>query len=260
LLSDLGIPGALALSLVAALLLTPGAIRAAKRLNFYDHPSDVQYKRQLSPTPYLGGIAVVAGLVVAAVSFGTGAAEYLPLVVGAVAFWAIGTVDDRIAVRPRYRIGAEVAAGAVLWAIGLGWSVFDNPVLDLALTAFWVVGVVNAVNILDNMDGVAAAVGSVCGAGVAVVALADGDLAVAALAAALGGACLGFLPYNITSPARIYLGDGGTMPLGFSLAALIMAVTADDHLHLAAPLAGALLAGVPILNTTLVTVSRRREM
>lgn len=257
-LADPAIPGALGVSLVGALLLTPGAIRAARRLNFYDRPN-VHYKRQRTPTPYLGGLAVMAGLVVGAVSFGTATAVYLPVVVGALAFWALGTVDDRIAVRPRYRIAAEIAAGAALWVAGLGWSVFGNPALDLALTAFWVVGLVNAFNLLDNMDGVAASVGSACAAGVAALALANGDLGLAGLAAALAGACLGFLPYNITSPARIYLGDGGSMPLGFAVAALIMAAIAGDHLHVAAPLAGALLAGIPILDTMLVTVSRRRR-
>ena len=257
-LGDPAIPGALALSLVGALLLTPGAIRAARRLDFYDRPN-VHYKRQRTPTPYLGGLAVMAGLVVGGVSFGTATAQYLPVVVGAVAFWVLGTVDDRVAVRPRYRIAAEIAAGAGLWATGLGWSVFGNPALDLALTAFWVVGLVNAFNLLDNMDGVAASVGSACAAGVAALALANGDLALAALGAALAGASLGFLPYNVTAPARIYLGDGGSMPLGFAVAALIMAATAGGHPPLAGPLAGVLLAGIPILDTTLVTVSRRRR-
>jgi UDP-GlcNAc:undecaprenyl-phosphate GlcNAc-1-phosphate transferase len=102
---EVAILGALALSLAAAIVLTPGAIATARRLDFYDRP-EAHYKRQAAPTPYLGGLALIAGLVIGGLAFGAVTAKYLPVIAGVVAFWVLGTADDRLAVQPRYRVAA----------------------------------------------------------------------------------------------------------------------------------------------------------
>ena len=148
----------------------------------------------------------------------------------------------------------------LLWAVGFGWSAFNSDIASLALSVVWVVGLVNAFNLMDNLDGAAGSVGLVCAAGAGGVALVYGSIAMAALAFALSGALAGFLLYNLRRPSRIFLGDGGSMPVGFVIAAVLMAASRDvGGLGAAAVVAVAPIVGLPILDTTLVMVSRARR-
>lgn len=245
--------GALAL----AYLLTPLAIRLAWATDFLDRPRG--YKQHGRATPYLGGCAVIGALVPVALVLGGTERRILFVVGGAVVLWALGTLDDRRPVGPLTRVTVEVAVAALLWAVGAGWAVFGSGLLDLALTAFWIVGVVNAFNLFDNLDGAAGTIGAMSGAGLGTLAAVQGDFALAALAFALSGACAGFLPRNLAGPARVFLGDGGSMPVGFVVAAGSMSISLGGRGHWAALLAAVMLAGLPILDTTLVVVSRVRR-
>jgi UDP-GlcNAc:undecaprenyl-phosphate GlcNAc-1-phosphate transferase len=176
----------------------------------------------------------------------------------AVGLWVLGTADDRLNLSPYLRLGVEVGIGALLYLTGHGWAVFGDATLDLLLTCFWVAGVINAVNLMDNMDGAAATVGAIAAAGAGTLAAMSADPALAVLCFAVAGACAGFLPRNLARPSRIFMGDGGSMPLGLLLAGTAM-TAASDALHGAAGLAaGASIVALVILDTTLVTVSRRR--
>ncbi|MGI8438673.1 MAG: hypothetical protein ACR2NV_00465 [Thermoleophilaceae bacterium] len=248
--------GAFVLALIAALAATPVAIRVARRVGFYDRP--VGYKGHGSPTPYLGGAAVLSAFLLGALSLGGGATRLAPIAGCALAMWLVGTLDDRFTVLPQLRVAMEVAAAAVLFGAGLGWSVFPSEVANFLLTALWVVGLVNAFNLMDNMDGATSTIAALSALGAAVLALVLGDVLLAVLAVALCGALVGFLPYNLAAPSRIFLGDGGSMPIGFVVAAVIMALPMGGELGWHHLLAGVLLAGLPILDTTLVLVSRRR--
>jgi UDP-GlcNAc:undecaprenyl-phosphate/decaprenyl-phosphate GlcNAc-1-phosphate transferase len=256
---ELRLLGAFVVSLTAAWLLTPVARRLAVRTAFYDHP--VGYKAHAAPTPYLGGTAVLAGFCLAAVLFGEGVSRFGPILVCAVGLSVLGMLDDRFAVRPAHRILGEVCAAGVLWHYGLGWSFLNSGFEEFVLTAVWIVGFTNAFNLMDNMDGAASTVAAVCAGGLALQAGVDGDIVLAALAVALAGACLGFLPYNLrrSAPARIFLGDGGSMPIGFIVAAVAMNIPADESLGWPVLLIGALLLGIPVLDTLLVIVSRTRR-
>jgi UDP-GlcNAc:undecaprenyl-phosphate/decaprenyl-phosphate GlcNAc-1-phosphate transferase len=257
---EVRIVGAIVVSFGAVLWLTPLAIRIASRTGFYDRPRG--YKAHTTPTAYLGGTAVISGFALSALLLSGDAVHYLPLIGCAIGLWVLGTVDDRVNVRPRDKILAEVAAGVVLWASGLGWTFLGSGFEELLLTTVWVVAFTNAFNLMDNMDGAAGAVGAACGAGVAGLALAGGDVALAALALALAGSCLGFLPYNLRAggrPARIFLGDGGSLPLGFLLAGATMQIPVPGALGWPALLAGGLLLGILVLDTLLVIVSRTRR-
>jgi UDP-GlcNAc:undecaprenyl-phosphate/decaprenyl-phosphate GlcNAc-1-phosphate transferase len=258
---DVRLVGAALTSLFAVWLLTPLAIRVAARTGFYDHP--VKYKAHAVPTAYLGGAAVIAGFVIAASAFGNGLGHFAPILACAVGLAVLGTIDDRIAVRPLYRVLAEVAAAVVLWAYGLGWSFLSSDFEQLVLTSLWIVGFTNAFNLMDNMDGAASTVSAVCAAGIAGAALIVDELHLAALALALSGACLAFLRYNLRAgaPARIFLGDGGSMPIGFTVAALAMSLPASVDGGLGWPilLVGGLLLAIPVLDTLLVIVSRTRR-
>lgn len=247
---------ALVTALVAALLLTPLAVRVARATGFYDRP--VGYKGHGSPTPYLGGSAVIASFLLAAALFGGDSSAFASIAIGAAALLAVGTVDDRYGLGPLTRMAIEVGVAAVLYAGGVGWTFFASDPLDLAFTVIFVVGVVNAYNLMDNMDGATATVAGVSAAVLGVLA-AQRSTALAAIAFALSGACLGFLRFNLAKPARIFLGDGGSMPIGFAIAALIMAMPGTGHLGWAVVPVAVVLVGLPALDTTLVVVSRLRR-
>ena len=241
----------------AALVAVPVAARVARRTGFLDQP--VGYKKHGSPTPYLGGSAVVLAFIVVAVAFGDGVGRFLPIVLGALGLWAVGTIDDRVNLSPWLRVGATIAAGVGLWIGDLGWNVFAGSGLDLALTIVWVVGLVNAFNLMDNLDGATGSVAAAASVGIGAFALVNDDVALAAVSFGLLGACLGFLRFNLAKPARIFLGDGGSMPVGFVVAAMAIAAPQVDDLGGGAVLVAALLAGLVILDTTLVVISRRRR-
>ncbi|MEA2199941.1 MAG: hypothetical protein QOI89_537 [Solirubrobacteraceae bacterium] len=236
---------------------TPYAIRLANRFEFYDKPAG--YKGHLRPTPYLGGAAVMAGLVVA-LSLAAGSwQKTAPLLAGVVLLFAVGTIDDRRDVSPALRVVVELALAVLVWATGIGWHLHAGAAVDLALTCLWVVGVVNAFNLFDNMDGAASTMALVVSAGAALIGVVSGDVWLAVGAASLCGACLGFLPRNVSVPARIFLGDGGSMPMGFVVSVLVMVAAGTTPVAWRSLLVALLLVGIPALDTTLVIVSRRRR-
>jgi UDP-N-acetylmuramyl pentapeptide phosphotransferase/UDP-N-acetylglucosamine-1-phosphate transferase len=238
-------------------LITPYAIVAANRMAFLDVPSD--YKGHLRPTPYLGGAALMAGFVVAVLVAAGDWHRTAPLLGGVAVLWVVGTIDDRWTVRPALRVLVELALAWVVWTSGLGWHLHAGGLVDLGVTCVWIVAVVNAFNLFDNMDGAASTMALVVSAGAAILGLLRGDVWLAVGAASLGGACLGFLPRNICLPARIFLGDGGSMPLGFAAAVLVMVAATTSVPGWQSLLVALLLVGIPALDTSLVIVSRRRR-
>jgi UDP-GlcNAc:undecaprenyl-phosphate GlcNAc-1-phosphate transferase len=247
---------AFALALTTALAMTPLAIAVAGRTGFEDHP--VGYKGHAAPTPYLGGAAVVIAFLLAGVTAGGELARLSPIVACTFGLWCLGTTDDKLNLSPVLRVAVEFCVAAALWATGLGWAITGSGALDLFLTIFWVVGLVNAFNLMDNMDGAAATVGAVTTMATSLLAFIHGDTGLAILCIAMSGACLGFLPYNLAGPARIFLGDGGSLPIGFVVAATIMAVPGESSAGLPVLLAAVILAGLPVVDTALVVISRRR--
>jgi UDP-GlcNAc:undecaprenyl-phosphate GlcNAc-1-phosphate transferase len=234
----------------------PAAIRLALASGFLDHP--VGYKKHGRATPYLGGLGLMAAVLPVALVVGGG--SHVPVIVaGAAGLCAVGIVDDRAHLGPGVRVFAEFAAAFALWQADLGWLLFDESVLNLALTTVWVVGLVNAFNLMDNLDGAAGSVGGMSATGIGVLAATQGEYAIAAMAFALAGACAGFLRFNLARPSRVFLGDGGSMPLGFILAAGVTAIPATDGFGTAAVFAVVPLVGLAVLDTALVVVSRVRR-
>ena len=245
-------------SYLLAVAVTPLAIRLATRTGFLDRP--VGYKAHPAATPYLGGAAILAGFLAGALVYGAlSDSDLTPVFVGATILWLVGTIDDRLLLGPRVRVLTVAAAAAILWQGDLGWTLFASDIANLAVTVLWVVGIVNAFNLMDNLDGAAATVAGASAAGIALLAAYEGPEVVAALGVAVCGACVGFLHFNLTRPARIFMGDGGSMLLGFLVAALVMVVWRLNGMAGAAILPAILLAGVPIFDMTMVIVSRLRR-
>ncbi len=237
-------------------LVTPVAIRLATRFDLYDRP--LGHKGHATPTPYLGGAAVMVGFLLA-LALTAESERTLPVAGGALLLWAIGTIDDRRSVAPILRVVVELALAGMLWRLDLGWHLGAGSALDLFVTCIWIVAIVNALNLFDNMDGQATTMGFVIATTLALLGALDGQAWLAVASAALAGACLGFLPHNLSSPSRIFLGDGGSMPIGFALAALIMIGAGDAAPEWQALAMGLLLVGVPVIDTGLVMISRRRR-
>lgn len=254
--AELAAPAAFVLAAALALAATPVAISVARRTGFLDRPRE--YRQHDAPTPFLGGAAVLLPFLVAATVLGGngGLAVLLGLVV---AMWLLGTVDDRIAVAPAWRLLAEVAAAAILYEARLGWEIGRGDGLQVVLTVVWVVGCVNAFNLMDNLDGACATVACASCIGIGTLAAVHSQTTIAGMAFALAGACAGFLSYNLSRPSRIFLGDGGSMPIGLLVAGLTMATARHLYFADSSVLACALLVGLPILDTTLVSVSRLRR-
>lgn len=241
---------------LATYLLTPLAIKLAVKTSFFDLPAG--YKGHKQPTPYLGGAAIVAGLLVGIAAGGLHH-HYVPVVVCAAVVWVMGTVDDKFSLPIVVRVAVEVAIGVVLALSGLGWQVFHTGAANDVLTVFWVLGVMNAFNLMDNMDGAAATTAAASAVGAAVIALLSDQRAPATLCLATAGACVGFLPRNLSKPARIFMGDGGSLPLGLLVAAMAMTSVTREYLGPKGVVIGGLLVGLVIFDTTLVMISRSRN-
>ncbi|MGI9120309.1 MAG: MraY family glycosyltransferase [Acidimicrobiales bacterium] len=170
---------------------------------------------------------------------------------------SIGLLDDHRSLHARTRLCAQGAAALVVLAVGIRAQVTGVVAVDAVLTVVWIVGITNAVNFLDNMDGLAAGISAAAGSATFILAAASGQGEVARLAGALTGACLGFLVYN-RRPASIFMGDAGSLFLGFILAVAVM--TVDPALmppsSFVVPL---LLLALPVLDTSTVVVSRLRR-
>jgi UDP-GlcNAc:undecaprenyl-phosphate GlcNAc-1-phosphate transferase len=240
-----------------SLACTPIAIVIARRADFYDRPRG--YRKHGTPTPLLGGAATLVAFLVAAIAVGGTSGRLLVVVACAVGLWLVGTVDDQVAIAPRWRLFAETIAAVALVAAGLGWKTSGGAGFDAVLSVIWIVGLVNAFNLMDNLDGACCAVASVSAAGVGTLAAIHDRSVLTGLAFGVAGGCAGFLPWNLARPAKIFLGDGGSMTIGFLVAALAMATGRQLHSGDVDLLAGALLVGIPILDTALVSLSRKRR-
>ena len=242
--------------LVAALVLTPLAGKLARRLGVMDDPGG--HKTHGESTPYLGGVAVAIGMLAVAAVAGGASGQLLTILIAATVLGFLGLIDDVQNVPPILRLAYEATAGVALWLVGVRAGIFHVAAFDLPLTVLWVVVVTNAFNFIDNTDGVAAGVTAASTLGIGAIAASNGDYLVASLALAVAGASLGFLRYNFP-PAKIFLGDAGSMFLGFLVAALILQIDLPVGPGLSRALDSVLLAGVPLFDLTLVVTARIRE-
>jgi UDP-GlcNAc:undecaprenyl-phosphate GlcNAc-1-phosphate transferase len=241
--------------LAATLVLTPAAAGLARRLGVMDRPS--QHKVHVEATPYLGGLALALGLVVAGFVIGSEGRQAALIAACAVVVFGLGLLDDLRGLGPGVRVGVEAALAVVLWFGEVRAGFFGVRALDLVLTVVWVVAITNAVNLSDNMDGLASGIAAIAAVAYFAIAAPQGDYLVAAFAIALAGASLGFLRHNFP-PARIFLGDAGSLLLGFLLATLGLLLDLDvsnDALRIGVQM---LILGVPVFDTVLVVVMRRR--
>jgi len=283
------LPNALAVALVALIVtngLTPVVRRVARRLGAIDYPGGRRINTR--PTPRLGGVAIYIGFLVAALLFmvitrielhRAGGEMFirmpirlqtdralLGIMLGGTFLLAVGIYDDIRGMRPAVKFAAMVAAAAILIPFGLATEFVTHPLTGktvavgnwgAAFTVAWVVVVVNVINIIDGVDGLAAGISAIAGMTLLLTAAAKGDAVAVSLAAALIGATLGFLRHNF-NPARIFMGDSGSMFLGYVLGGLSVMGLYKSYtaLSLAVPI---LPLGVPIADTVFAIIRRFRS-
>ncbi len=250
------------LIVASALIIVMGSMplvrRAAVRWGFVDQPS--ARKVHTRPTPRLGGAAIYLGCIIALVVFGERfyVSQLVSILVGASLVSFLGVWDDHHGLRPLLKLAGQVLAAGILVLSGIQVGFLHNPALNLAATLLWIVGITNALNLLDNMDGLSGGVATVACIFFLLLAAMSGQYLVGTLAAALLGACIGFLYYNL-NPATIFMGDSGSLFLGFVLAALGIKLRFPDNVAFVTWMIPAVVLGLPIFDTGLVVVSRMRR-
>ncbi len=246
-----------AVALLFSVIATPLARRLALTTGIVDAPSS--RKLHTEPTPLLGGAAIYAAFVVALLLFGRRAEvrQMIAILVGATSVSIIGVVDDARGLNPSLKLLGQLGAAAIIIVSGLRVHLFPWEAVNIALSLLWIIGITNALNLLDNMDGLTGGVAAIGAAHFLLLAALNGQYLVGALSAALLGACIGFLRYNF-NPASIFMGDTGALFIGFVLAAvgIKLRFTNTYVVTWMVPLVVLLL---PIFDTTLVVVSRLRR-
>ena len=255
-----------AIALAASLGLTVPIRHLALRFGIVDKPGP--RKVHLNPIPLLGGIAIYLGFVLALLltRHGVPQQQIVGVLAGATLLAIIGFLDDGGLLHHQVKlfVGMPIAA-LFLIASGIRAQLFSQLfpgalgfVLDFCLTIVWVVGITASFSILDHMDGLCAGIAAVAAAFFTMSAMMNGQVLVSTLGAATLGASLGFLRWNF-NPAKIFMGDGGAMFLGFLMATLGLKVRPDGTPFPLNWLVPVLILAVPIFDTTLVSISRVRR-
>ncbi|PHX80911.1 MAG: undecaprenyl-phosphate alpha-N-acetylglucosaminyl 1-phosphate transferase [Thermoleophilia bacterium] len=261
-------PSAIYALLIAAVItfaLTPVAMRAAWRLGVVDRPGGRRIHDR--PIPLLGGVAIFLGIVVAVLPNLEVDRRYASILIGAGLICLLGVVDDRFGIPPLPKLLGQIACAAIPVATGMTIDSITIPliepstvsfgVLAYPLTIIFIVAVANVVNLADGMDGLAAGVCGISALTFAILALSLGRISAGVMAAAVAGACLGFLPWNF-NPAKVFMGDSGALVLGFLLACVSIqgVMKTAAALSLVFPLVVLL---VPILDTSFVILKRLKS-
>jgi UDP-GlcNAc:undecaprenyl-phosphate GlcNAc-1-phosphate transferase len=245
-------------ALVLAIAATPAARWLAPRAGFIDHPEARRIHKR--PVPRLGGVAIYVTVIVVILFIREegNVNELGAILVGATGMSFMGLVDDRWGLRWMVKLLAQILAALLLYANGIYVGIFNHPILDLFSTVAWVFYVTNAINYIDNMDGLSSGISAIAAIFFALMCAFSGQHLVGVLSVAVLAACLGFLFYNL-NPANIFMGDSGSQFLGFTLAAIGIKLRFPDNSDFVTWMVPVLVMGFPIFDVMLVTLSRLRR-
>jgi UDP-GlcNAc:undecaprenyl-phosphate GlcNAc-1-phosphate transferase len=249
-------------------LLTPLMRRIAIATDVVDKPNTA-HKSHKEPVPYLGGVAIIIGIIL--ISYSTSLVSNFTIdtfwlatsvLAPALVLGLIGLWDDMKNLPPLPRFVAQTIAGSFTAIILVANNNVGNPtgseIFDTFITIIWVVGICNSINFFDNLDGGAAGTVAVSSIALAILALSGDQYLIAALSTVTAGATLGFLIWN-KSPARIYMGDAGALFLGVLLATLTVRLNPETQTQLGSYLTPIFLLAIPILDTTVAVLSRLKR-
>ena len=249
---------------ITAFVITPLFRNIARRFKIMDYPGG--RKLQANPVAYLGGLAIVTPITLGSfllfftsVPIDLKQQFYFGLILPALVIAIVGLLDDIYQLPPWPRFISQSAVGVItsfiLYLSGAGVEIFDNQFLNSSATILWVVTMINALNFIDNMDGLATCISIVASLALFTLSYLSNQYLVAALSLAIFASCLGFLFWN-KKPASIYLGDAGSLYLGFLLAAISIRIDLDNDSAPIRALVLILILAIPVIDTTQVVVSR----
>ena len=244
-------------ALMLAIGSTPVMRLVALRFGVIDRPA--ARKIHTNPVPLLGGAAIYVAFIIVLLLFGDRRYihEVVGIFVGATLVSLMGVVDDRWGLGSYIKLVGQLLAACILIYSGVRVSIWGNW-MDIAITICWVVGITNAMNLLDNMDGLSGGLAMIAATFFTLLAALSNQYLVGALAAALAGACAGFLVYN-WNPAHIFMGDTGSLFLGFLLAAVGIKLRFPSNSDTITWMIPVIVLALPVFDTTLVFISRLRR-
>lgn len=246
------------IALISALLLVPILRGLALKTGFVDLPAN--RKVHTRPLALLGGVGIYLSFALAVALTATFGIPITGIVAGAALLMILGLIDDRQGMNPLIKLAGQVAAAAIVIGCGVHVQFLNTLYLNIPFTILWIVGITNAFNLLDNMDGLSAGIAFISASAFAVITasflfLGPEQIQAMTIAAALAGACLGFLRYNLYR-ATIFMGDAGSMVLGFVLASIAALGSWHSETVTTSILIPVLILAYPIFDTTLVTLLR----
>lgn len=257
---------AFVLAMALSFIMTPFAKSFAYRVGAIDVPKDNR-RMHKKPIPRLGGIAIFTAFFLSVICLTIDFIdnEIRGMLLGAMIIVVLGVVDDVMALKPLYKGIPQIFAvflpvffGVRIEQIpnfGSGDAFIQLPLVwQYIITMIWIMGILNAVNLIDGLDGLACGVSSIMSLSVVAIAFLLHDYVVCILAAALAGACIGFLPYNV-NPAKLFMGDTGAMFIGYTLGCLMVMglFKASDIINFFIPF---LVLGLPIFDMAFAAVRR----
>lgn len=257
---------AFAVAAVLSYFFTPPVKNFAHKVGAIDVPKDAR-RMHKKPIPRLGGLAIYGGFLCSILIFGQLDETMLCVLLGAAIIVALGIFDDVLALGAKLKFVVQIVAAAIPVCIGdlqIGLFTNLNPLSDtpfvhlgilaVPVTIIWIVGITNAVNLIDGLDGLAVGVSSIAAITMLAVALLTGNMPIAITMAALDGACIGFMPYNL-NPAKIFMGDTGSTFLGYMLATVSIMGLFKFYavISFAVPF---LILGLPIFDTANAIIRR----
>jgi len=247
---------AVAASFCLALVLTPLVRAFARRYGFVAVPKTDRWHKK--PTAMLGGIVIWLAVIITILSFQLKTTYGKQILLASTFLFLVGLVDDLIHIKPYQKLIGQILGSAyvVYYGLSLPWT--GSVLLNMALAIFWLIGITNAINLLDNMDGLASGIAVIAAGFLSLSFLTTGQFTEALLLLIFAGALLGFLVYN-SNPASIFMGDCGSMFVGFFLAssALINVSGGRSRSFLPVLAVPILVLFIPIFDTTFVTVLRK---
>jgi UDP-GlcNAc:undecaprenyl-phosphate GlcNAc-1-phosphate transferase len=245
-----------AVSLVLALALTPVVRALARKFGFVAKPKTDRWHKQ--PTAMMGGVAIWLAVVITYALFLPHTPQNWVVITISTFLFFVGFIDDVIHTKPYQKLIGQIigAAAVVNYGLTLPWTRFAS--VNVAITIFWLIGITNAVNLLDNMDGLATGIAAIASVFLTFNFVASGQPVEALMMAVFAAALIGFLVYN-SNPASIFMGDSGSMFIGFFLAASALINLAGGRSRsflpvLAVPI---LVLLIPIFDTTFVMILRK---
>ena len=259
------VAAALLVAAVVALIATPVVRSLAFKIGAVDVPRDSRRMHD-HPIPRMGGLAIFFGFILSVLLFLPLTTQLRGMLLGAVVIVILGIFDDIYALSAKLKFAVQIGAALIAVLMGNQIDYLSNPnifssdpywhlgVLSIPISVLWIVAITNAVNLIDGLDGLACGVSTISSMTMLVIALTVAEAQVAILMAALAGACIGFLPYNL-NPAKIFMGDTGSTFLGFVLATVSIQGLFKSYaiISFAVPF---LVLGLPIFDTCFAILRR----